>query len=507
MGRPSTASSTDSQRSTTRAIGKVAPPASTSPKSSRSLANRLWAQEQQRQEYFNHLKQWSLNHDSSIHFHGKLSISRQPTGCPQDLQLGKAVKCILTDSAFTDARQIIVIKLFAPDERQSSNNEHINTRRDSMDPCDEDEAREVKDSDVLDSLAEASPKEHYKMVIRSGAGWVSAREYFSKVYFWHLEPRQGNPTTRAVLDEYMLRRSQNLGPPPLEKDCVTIRPLFHAFQKLPPELREMILTTAAGLGGSYNLCADDYGTLKVKKDDFRPAISLSNLFRINKNVNMHLIPFIYHSTDFHFGLTGFTNFLWQSGPTKRHEIRRLTFHFGKLALLHCIRWLAPDPVFSLFEPPVATNPRALQYFWRCQIQDLVKDLHLFSLTFNIKQIPKADLSMIVAIMKAAFGSIQQIRFIETDANGVARPVELDDERLTGVRRRWTWRELCMQYYEIHRIHSYFFKFELLKSQAEDVQAFMDKDGEFFEKGFNPMTLEPEHADMGVDLAEKGVKGN
>jgi hypothetical protein len=157
--------------------------------------------------------------------------------------------------------------------------------------------------------------------------------------------------------------------------------------------------------------------------------------------------------------------------------------------LHCIRWLAPDPVFSLFEPPVATNPRALQYFWRCQIQELVKDLHLFSLTFNIKQIPKADLPMIVAIMKTAFGSINQIRFIETDANGLARRVNLGDERLAGVRRRCTWRELCMQYYEEHRIHSYFFKFELLKSQAEDVQGIMDKDEAFFEPVYSPLTVE------------------
>lgn len=251
-----------------------------------------------------HLTQWSLNHDSSIHFHGKLSISRQSTGSAPDLELGKAVKCILTDAAFTDARQVIVIKLFPPDERQSSRSEHFDTRRDSMEPYDEEDAKGIENGDVHDSFLDESPKEHYKMVIRSGAGWISAREYFSKVYFWHLEPRQGDMTMRAVLDEYMLHRSQALGPPPLEKDSVTIRPLFHAFQKLPPELREMILKTAAGLDGSYNLCTDDYGTLKVKKNNVRPAISLSTLFRINKSMNMHLIPFIYHSTDFHFGLTG-----------------------------------------------------------------------------------------------------------------------------------------------------------------------------------------------------------
>lgn len=104
--------------------------------------------------------------------------------------------------------------------------------------------------------------------------------------------------------------------------------------------------------------------------------------------------------------------------------------------------------------------------------------------------------MIVAIMKTAFGSINDIRFIETDANGVARPVNLEDERLAGVRRRCTWRELCMQYYEQHRIHSYFFKFELLKSQAEDVQSLMDKDEKFFGPVFSPLTVQGESADVG-----------
>ncbi|KAH7405872.1 hypothetical protein DE146DRAFT_715050 [Phaeosphaeria sp. MPI-PUGE-AT-0046c] len=489
MTRPSTASSTYSQSFPSKS--KPTPPSS--PKSPRHMANRLWMQEQQKRKYLDHLMQWSLNHESSIHFHGKLSISTQPSGCAQDLELGKAVKCVLTDAAFTDARQVIVIKLFPPDPKHSGRHKDQVIRRDSMEPCDEVEAEESKNDSFQGLFLEESPKEHYKMVIRCGAGWIPAREYFNRVYFSHLETQQGDTTTRAVQDEYMLHRSQALGPPPLDKDSVTVRPLFHAFQKLPPELREMILMTAAGLAGSFNLCTDDYGTLRVKNVDSRPAISLSTLSRINKSMNMNLIPFLYHSTDFHFGLTGFTNFLWQSGPTKRHEIRRLTFHFGKLALLHCIRWLAPDPVFSLFEPPVATNPRALQYFWRCQIQELVKDLHLFSLTFNIKQIPKADLPMIVAIMKSAFGSINEVRFIETDAKGVARPVSLDDEKLAGVRRQCTWRDLCMQYYEQHRIHSYFFKFELLKSQAEDVRSLMNNDDKFFGPVFLPLTIRAESA--------------
>jgi hypothetical protein len=182
----------------------------------------------------------------------------------------------------------------------------------------------------------------------------------------------------------------------------------------------------------------------------------------------------------------FTNFLWQSGPTNRHEIRRLTFHFGKLALLHCIRWLAPDTIFSLFEPPVATNPRSLQYFWRCQIQDLVKDLDLFTLTLNIKQIETADILMMVSIMKNAFGSMAKIKFIETDKNGVTTPVEMSDERLSGLSGQHTWREMCLNYYQTHRIHSYFFKFELLKGDEQNLETLMAQDEKFFNTAFSPM---------------------
>jgi hypothetical protein len=185
-------------------------------------------------------------------------------------------------------------------------------------------------------------------------------------------------------------------------------------------------------------------------------------------------------------MTRFTNFLWQSGPSNRREIKRLTFHFGKLALLHCIRWLAPDPVFSLLEPPVATNPRSLQYFWRCQIQDLVKDLNLLTLTINIQQITKVDITMIIAIMKCAVGSIEKIRFVETDKSGATTAVDMDDERLSSLKKQHTWRQMCLHYYQGHRIHSYFFKFELLKGQAEDVEYEIAKESEFFNALFSPL---------------------
>jgi hypothetical protein len=154
--------------------------------------------------------------------------------------------------------------------------------------------------------------------------------------------------------------------------------------------------------------------------------------------------------------------------------------------LHCIRWLAPDTIFLLFEPPVATNPRSLQYFWRCQIQDLVKDVHLLTLTIDTKQIAKSELPMMIAVMKSAFGTIEKLKFVETDNNGVSRPVELDDERLSGLKKMHTWEQMCMDYYHTHRAHSYFFKFELLKGQAEDLENAMAKDTTFFDTPFSPL---------------------
>jgi hypothetical protein len=470
-------------------------PPSPATKPRRDTSNR----EQQRRKFLNHLAQWSLSHDSSLHFHGKISLTSQSTSRSEDLELGKAVKCVLTDAGFDDARQNVVIKLFPPQTltKKPSGSMRWDYRRDSMD-LDGVEVSSYQPRTRGTRHQNATPKAegHFNMVVRCGAGWMPAREYFNKVYFSH---REGGCLTQ---DEYLLHRSKALGPQPLDKDSVTIRPLFHPFPRLPLELQEMVLMTAAGLSRTYNLCSDDYGIVKVKRH-YQSAISLSTLFQISKRLNEPLLPYIYHRTDFHFGLTGyahflpifnrptnlnprFTNFLWQSGPTNRHEIRRLTFHFGRLALLHCIRWLAPDIIFSLFEPPVATNPRSLQYFWRCQIQDLVKDLDLFTLTLNIKQITPAEIVMIVAIMKNAFGSIAKMRFVETDVDGVTKTVETSDERLKGLYKQHTWKDMCLSYYQTHRNYSYFYKFELLKGSEEMLEMLMANLGSFFNTPFSPM---------------------
>jgi hypothetical protein len=267
---------------------------------------------QQRRIFLHHLSQWSLSHDSSLHFQGKISLLPQGTRGSDHPELGKTVICILTDVAFTDARQKIVIKLFPPQEytKYDGEGEDRNTRRDSMDPFTRESSQHQSLSharggiDKTENVCER-PKGHYRMVIRCGAGWMTAREYLNKVYFSHMEAQKMTRKERLELDGYFTKRSQALGPSPADKDSITIRPLFHSFSKLPSELQEMVFMKAAGLSRSYDLCSNDYGTLPVKKDLTHAAISLSTMFRISKGMNEYLLPFIYHSTDFQFGLTGY----------------------------------------------------------------------------------------------------------------------------------------------------------------------------------------------------------
>jgi hypothetical protein len=233
----------------------------------------------------------------------------QSVKCEEPVELGKSVTCILTDSAFTDARQKIVIRLFAP--QKASTMFKANTRRDSLDPI---MSRSVSDEQYELSLEILSNDNerghglvgktngHYNLVVRSGAGWISARDYLSRVYFSHMETPV--ESRNGKLDLSLAKRSQ-LVPQPSDQDGVTIRPLFHPFQRLPPELQDLVLSMAAGISRSYNLCANEFGIPEMEKHQHRSPISLSTLFRVSKAMNEHLVPHVYYSTDFEFGLTGY----------------------------------------------------------------------------------------------------------------------------------------------------------------------------------------------------------
>lgn len=230
-----------------------------------------------------------------------------------------------------------------------------------------------------------------------------------------------------------------------EKDIVKVSPLFHAFSRLPQEIQDEILYHAIGHTGKIKIHRE-----KMARDilfSSEPPITISKLLRISKSINEHMTAHIFNSTCFQFGTTGFTNFLWQIGPTNRSHLRSLSFRFGKGSLLHCVRWLAPDAFWELFQPPVTTDPPSLAQFWRCQIRDLMRELTLLKLTIDIRDVPPTDVPLLVRVLKSAMGSTHQIRIIDKIGSGKDQQVltQALHRRFPGFEEP-TWRELALRYY-------------------------------------------------------------
>jgi hypothetical protein len=420
-------------------------PSSVSSKSPRSSRNVAWSSEQQRRSFLHHLTKWSANHDASPYFNGKISLVTQSESV-ESIGLGISTKCILTNTAWTDARKQVVIRLFPPGDRDA----------------------------------------RYKLVVRYGSGWMSARDFLSKEYFnlqhtYRLNKEK--PSSTTSLNDSLQRRSSLLGATPAERDSVTIQPLFLLFLKLPLELQQMILGTAAGVTGRYR---SRRRASRGRHDPAAPPspISLATMMSISKTMNTHLVPWVYHTTEFQFGTTGFTNFLWLSGPVRRAELKRVTFNFFNHfqdGLVHCLRWLAPDPIFELFDPPVPTNPPALCYLWRCQIMDLVKEVHLAVLTIDVCGVPETDLPMIVRILRQAFGSVGCVRFRNCPLG-----VDTDQSMLDRLREKRSWREECRGWFERkrndrNRQHWRGMSDERRKMGIEDLERDMDCNREFFDQ--------------------------
>jgi hypothetical protein len=429
-------------------------------RSPRNPENTLWKQEMRRRTFLCHLNRWSLSHDSCSNFHGTISVCAY-SDFKDDCELGKSVHCILTHKIWAYARQRIVIRLFAPRDETS---------------C-------------------------YRLVVRSGAGWVTAREYFSQDYFHfrRLDMNKYEGCSQAMTNMFM-SKSKLLGPDTDVKDMVTISPRFHPFLRLPVELQQLILGTAVGkkefyqparsprqMGFStYNHTSGQlesgrfsllrFVLIQLTKSIVQAAIPLDSSFKISKSLSQHLIPWIYRTTTFHFNTTGFTNFLWQAGPTNRNYINKIALCFGRSAIIHCIRWLAPDPVFTLFNPPLSTEPPALQYLWRCQIQDLIKQLNLTLLTIDVQSIPIDDIPFVVRTLSECFGGCKKIRIT---SSGVT--VKLDDERLAGLKKRQTWAELCKMAFENHVWEPWYFD-KKVRSLSVDVLTWEIKErGPFFDR--------------------------
>lgn len=296
-------------------------------------------------------------------------------------------------------------------------------------------------------------------------------------------PNANAPTKRSGNDASTLVPSEHTMPSSQAKDTVMINPCFRPFLRLPQELQDEILFQAVGYTRIVLLTRT--APLRHPSLLIETPITISKLFQISKNINEHMLPHIYRSTNFHFGATGLTKFLWQLGPINRSNLQHLTFHFGKASLLHCIRWLAPDPIWELFEPPVATSPPTLTQFWRCQIQDLIKELNLSTVTIDIKGVPPEDVAMIVRILKAAFGSVGRICAIDENLEThviTSKTARALQER-SADRHESTWREMCLQYHHDYR-HQRWYMRGLWAVHDEDIQpllgAWMDTDETFFD---------------------------
>lgn len=150
---------------------------------------------EQKRKYVKHLENWSLHHDSSLHFHGAI-IPARPSTEDDNMELGTPVLCFLSTGS-EDSRSLILIRLFPP--------------------------------------RNADPR--YRMVIRSGSGWTTARNYFEKEYFTRSKftPSRGQQWMAQV---------KGLKDQPEREEFVTIRPLFPLFMKLPGELQQQILAFA-----------------------------------------------------------------------------------------------------------------------------------------------------------------------------------------------------------------------------------------------------------------------
>lgn len=410
-----------------------------------------------------HLKQWAADHDSSPQFHGRIDI--MSSGLEEDtMQLGKSVKCALTHADSQKARKQIIIRLFPPRTQDA----------------------------------------RYTMVIRCGSGWMSARDFFNKEHLllltasrkarelkesWGKEKRTQSSHPRLHAFRDIASKTQKPAPKtkstPLPEaepaNSVKIGPTFHPFLRLPQELQDIIWTTAAGLTGMYRPCrhrTSDFPVPHISENFYpRPKspITLSVMLRVCKSLNAHMAPWIYRTTRFQFELTGFTNFLWVSGPENRKNLRRVTFKFSSLAPLHCLRWLSPDPVFMLFDPPAYTSPHGLQYFWRCQIQDLARELHLQTLTLDLQGVQPAHVQMVVRILRHAFGSVARVVFQE---NGV--DLEEGHWRLEGLRERKSWREMCREWYKAYSANQGYMSDERRGKTAGELEADMDGMKEFFD---------------------------
>lgn len=88
-------------------------------------------------------------------------------------------------------------------------------------------------------------------------------------------------------------------------------------------------------------------------------------------------------------------------------------------------------------------------------------MHLLSLTVDVRNMPVQDLGMVVKILKVVFGTVERVRFVETERNGRVKVLDEEDERVKMAMEGGTWREMCRGYFQRYSRHQYLMRFELV----------------------------------------------
>jgi hypothetical protein len=506
------------------ALVKTSPSPSKTGGTVRNPANRLWVEVNQRETFMHQLRMWASNHDSSAYFHGSISLPPQGAMPEEMVELGRSVNCLLFDASTSDPPTRIVIRLYQ--SKHLHNNAQMSPKKEIDGPSGgtSKDARnrrsnEKHQTDLVNQQHQSVPT--YHLVVRSGSGWLPARQFLNKHHFSTRAKEAKKAQARSLARAAALRvlprdvpalladltaranalvnqvsvpappaTSHVLAAPPSVKksqtsvtetefsasgkDVVKISPLFRPFSRLPRELQDEILYQAIEYTRKISIYRANTARDASLSSD--PPITISKLFQISRVINERIISHIFRSTNFQFGITGFTNFLWQIGPTKRSYLQNLTFRFGKTSLLHCVRWLAPDLFWELFQPPVATNPPSLTYFWRCQIRDLTRELTLLTLTIDITDVPLTDVPLLVRVLKSAMGSVRHIRVI--DKLGSAKELNVSNQasqRRSLEYQENTWRELALRYHVDYKHLRWYMRQELAPYDLQiDVRPVLDE---------------------------------
>ncbi|KAF2814762.1 uncharacterized protein BDZ99DRAFT_494675 [Mytilinidion resinicola] len=375
---------------------------------------------QARRNFIEHLEIWSLNRRANCSFSGKISPQAPDWRSEKPYALGEPVICELLPHGET-APIIIVVRLFP----------------------------------LLNQFK-------YRMTIRCGSGWEDERTWFLRQHRKYQTRAQNRNRCGSVT-----RRRPRLAS---DEFPVTVRPLFNKFTLLPIELQQWIFELAMGNGEEVKPHSSRQSRAVGRPVD---DVSIAKLLTLSRSINCHITPWFFRTTTFHFGTQHLTTFLRQIGPINRSELRKLSFSFGRYALIHVLRFFTPNQVFELFNPLLTPQ----QHFWRVLLQDSMRELNLAVLTIKVDHIIKRDVSAIEKSLVTSFGSVGRVKFEK-----MGMQIEAASYRGGKEFEKKTWYQHTQDIFERYcqgRESDKIFGKAQLKGTIEDLETKMQDDLEFF----------------------------